>query len=132
MTMNESQYAFSRAIEGTFSAIFSHLPKALKAEGFGILTQLDMQAIHKDKLKVDISPYLILGVCKPKLAQRAIAADSNAGLVLPCKLILRQEGETVVVAMASPIKVFGLVGNPEIDVVAAEAEAALKRVIASL
>lgn len=105
---------------------------ALRGEGFGILTRIDVQATLREKLDVDFRPYLILGACNPALAHRALAADTESGLLLPCNVTLEEvaEGNTVV-RIADPaamLQAGALKHNETIRLVAKEAESRLRRV----
>lgn len=106
---------------------------ALKGEGFGVLSQIDMQATLKLKLGVDFRRYVILGACNPPLAHRALSANLDVGLLLPCNVIIYEEGDRSVVTAVDPVEMLGtLKGDPEMKEVAMEARARLQRVIASL
>jgi len=107
---------------------------ALGAEGFGVLTEIDMQRTLQQKLGVERPPYLILGACNPKLANRALGEEPAIGLMLPCNVVLAEEGEDVVVSAASPRAMFSVVEKPsaELSAVAAEAEERLRRALDAL
>lgn len=107
---------------------------ALAEQGFGVLTEIDVQSTLKKKLGVDVAPYVILGACNPTLAHEALGREPAIGLLLPCNVVLAQDGEDVIVSAASPKAMFSVVGdgNEAMDGVAAEAErrlrAALERI----
>ncbi len=106
---------------------------ALKAEGFGVLSQIDMQATLKQKLDVDFRRYVILGACNPPLAHRALSANLDAGLLLPCNVTVYEEGDSSVVTAVDPVEMLGVLkGDPVAHEVAVEARTRLQRVIASL
>ena len=104
----------------------------LKAEGFGVLTEIDVQHALKQKLGVDFRRYMILGACNPPLAHRALNQDLEIGLLLPCNVIVYEDGEDVVVSVLDPVVALGIVGNTQLAPVAAEARARLERAIQSL
>lgn len=106
---------------------------ALKAEGFGVLTEIDVQATLKQKLDVDFRPYRILGACNPPLAYRALTAAPEVGLLLPCNVIVTEvaPGESEI-SIIDPLGMLGFVGKPELEPIAAEARARLERVAAAL
>jgi uncharacterized protein (DUF302 family) len=106
---------------------------ALKTEGFGVLTEIDVQATLKNKIDVDVRPYKILGACNPTLAHRALAAEAEVGLLLPCNVTVAQlENGEIDVAIVDPLAMLGVVSNPEVRPVADEARARLQRVAALL
>ena len=130
--MNSTSYTFGTRLPVPLVEARPRVEAALKAEGFGILTEIDVQATLKAKLGVDWPPYLILGACNPPLAHRALAAEPSIGALLPCNVVLREEqGQTIVEAM-DPQAALGIVGSAAIEPVAVEAKARLERAIAAL
>jgi len=116
---------FSRNIDDIKSRVVEELQKV----GFGVLTEIDVAATLKKKLDVDRRPYLILGACNPKLANQAINADPDIGLLLPCNVVLREEQDgSVTVAFMDPAAVLGLVDKPGVEQLAAEVRALLESV----
>ena len=105
---------------------------ALRAEGFGVLTVIDVQATMKARIGIDRPPLLILGACNPPLAHRALEADPSVGALLPCNVVLREDGPETIVEAMDPLAVLGIVREPAIASVAEEAKARLERVIEGL
>jgi len=122
-------YGFSVTLNDSVENSIARVTEALKEEGFGILTEIDVQATLKKKLDLDLRPYMILGACNPPLAHRALEADPDIGLLLPCNVVVREEEDgSVTVAFMDPAAVLALVDKPEIEALAGEVRDRLERV----
>ena len=125
----ETSYGFGHLVEAPFTEVLERTRDALKTEGFGVLTEIDVKATMKEKLGVDQSAYTILGACNPPLAHRALEAERELGLLLPCNVIVYEtEGGTRVSAM-DPGIMSQLIDNPVLAEVAGEVRARLERVL---
>jgi uncharacterized protein (DUF302 family) len=126
-------YGFSKSVDVPYQEAVKNVTAALKGEGFGVLTEIDVKATLKKKLDIDFRPYVILGACNPPLAYRALTAEREIGLLLPCNVIVyeQDDGSTVVSAL-NPMVALGVVDNPELEDVAAEVTKKLRRVIETL
>jgi uncharacterized protein (DUF302 family) len=122
-------YGFGTTLAVPLDEALAQVTAALKAEGFGVLTTIDVQQTLKQKLDVEFEPYVILGACNPPLAHRALTAEHDIGLLLPCNVILHAHGAETRVAIADPIAMLGVVDNPVLAAVAQEARARLTHVI---
>ncbi|MBT9458582.1 MAG: DUF302 domain-containing protein [Burkholderiaceae bacterium] len=127
-------FGFTTTLTGeSFDEVMTKTLAALKAEGFGVLSDIDMQHAMKEKLGADMPPYRILGACNPPLAHQALQAVPDIGLLLPCNVIVREEApERIVVGFLDPQIMVNLVGRSEVKAVADAAEQRLRRACESL
>ena len=122
-------YGFSVQVSTNFKDTIGHVTEALKGQGFGVLTEIDVKATLKKKIDEDIRPYVILGACNPALAHQALQADPDIGLLLPCNVVVREEESgAVTVAFMDPAAVLGLVDKPGVESLAAEVRSKLESV----
>ncbi len=124
--------AFQATIKSSYDDVLEKIGTALKEEGFGILTSLNMQAILKEKLGASFRRYSILGACNPPLAQQALDRDLDAGLILPCSIVVYEGDGGTVVSIANPMAMMSLLDNAELRPIAAEADVKLRRVLRAL
>jgi len=131
--MPQKTYGFTKVLESTsFEDAIAKVTKALGSEGFGVLTEIDVKTTLKKKLDVEFRPYVILGACNPQLAHRALESEPQIGLLLPCNVVLQEGGVGVVLSIANPRAMFGLVENAALDSVVGEADERLLRVLDSV
>ena len=128
-----TKYGFGKTVDVSFSDAIERVVLALKQEGFGILSDIDVAATLKKKLNKDMPPYRILGACNPPLADRAITMEPSIGLLLPCNVVVRQDGTGQVhVEFMNTDAVLQLVDKPEIAELASDVRQRLERVMASI
>lgn len=125
-------YRTEVATHQPFDQTVADVRDALAAEGFGVLTEIDVRATMKAKLDVDVEPQLILGACNPALAHRGLIAEPALGVLLPCNVVVRQAGGETTVAVIDPMSMVDLTANPGLQPVASEAADRLGRVLAAV
>jgi uncharacterized protein (DUF302 family) len=127
-------YGFEQALPGaTFGAAIERVTAALQEEGFGILTNIDVTATLRNKLGVDMPPYVILGACNPSLAHQALTLEPQIGLLLPCNVVVQQTADReVVVSIADPRAMFAMVDNARMAPIVDDVERRLRRVMRTL
>jgi uncharacterized protein (DUF302 family) len=123
---------FGKTVGLGFDEAVARVTEALAKEGFGVLTEIDVAATLKKKLGLDMPPYRILGACNPQFAHQAIELEPQIGALLPCNVVVREEGGKTLVDIMDPRAVLQLVERPEIEGIATEVRKRLERVIASL
>ena len=122
-------YGFSISMSGSMDEVCKKVTEALQTEGFGVLTEIDVQATLKKKIDVDRKPYKILGACNPQLANQAINAEPDIGLLLPCNVVVREEDDgSMTVAFMDPAAVLDLVNNTQVHEIAPQVKAKLEKV----
>ena len=128
----QTSYSFGTRLAGSVANHRPTVEAALKAEGFGVLTEIDVQATLKAKLGVEVAPYVILGACNPPLAHRALEAEPSVGVLLPCNVVLREVGSDTIVEAMDPMAALGIVDSAGVQPVAEEATDRLRRAISGL
>lgn len=125
-------YYIAKIVSGDFNDVIERVTQALKEEGFGVLTDIDVSATLKKKIDVDFRPYRILGACNPKMAHKALSAEDKIGVMLPCNVIVQQTDDGVEVAAVDPAASMQAVDNPGLAEIAGPVKEALTRVVNSL
>lgn len=126
-------YAIVRRFDGAdFETLLERTRAALPSEGFGVLTEINVRATLKKKLDIDTPNYVILGACQPSLAHQALTAEPGIGVLLPCNVVVAQDGDDIVVAAIEPQKMFSVVNRPDVSPLADEVSARLTRVLDSI
>lgn len=126
------EYAFRARIDAPYSDALARVKEALKAEGFGVLTEVDVKSTFAEKLGVEFRAYAILGACNPPLSHAALSQELDSGLILPCNVVVYEEGEGTEVVIADPHAIVRTLGKPDLDGMAREARKKLGRVAEAL
>jgi uncharacterized protein (DUF302 family) len=126
------QYGMSKTVDLPFEKAIARVTEALKEQEFGVLTTIDVKETMKKKLDVDFKRYVILGACNPPFAYKALQEEDQIGLLLPCNVVVYEEGEKSVVSVFDPMVMTTIVENPNMQPIAREVRQRLDRVIASV
>ncbi len=129
MTITDTSYSERVEAPGTFDEVLARTREALAEEGFGVLTEIDVQETMRAKLGVEREPYIILGACNPPLAHRALEAELQLGALLPCNVVVFTDGGATHVSAVAAERMLAMVGNPALEPVAREAGERLTRVL---
>jgi uncharacterized protein (DUF302 family) len=129
MTTTTTSYAITRDLDQPFGEVVARIRQELATEGFGVLTEIDVQATLKQKLDLDVEPYLILGACNPNLASKGLAIEPDLGVLLPCNVVVRRQGGRTHVAAMEPASALKLANNADLEPLAAEAQARITRAV---
>ena len=130
--MSKADYEITVRTNLGFDEAIERVTSALKDQGFGVLTEIDVQATMKEKLNVNVAPYRILGACNPRLAHRALELEPSIGLLLPCNVVVRVDGEETVVSIMDPGVIAQVADKPELVETATEARGRLEKVAAAI
>lgn len=126
-------FAIRRKLDASYDEALTRVPEALKAEGFGVLTEIDVQSTLKQKIGVDFRRYKILGACNPPLAHEALQAELNIGLMLPCNVVVYEADDRRAVVLAiDPTETLAVTGNPKLVALAKQVKDKLTRVLDGL
>ena len=125
-------YGFTKELDLPFEKAKERVTEELKKEGFGILTEINVKEKLREKLGIDFKKYVILGACNPANAHKAILAEENIGLMLPCNVIVYEKGHKTVLSIIKPTMAMGMIDNNALRTIAEEVEAKLKKVFNSV
>ena len=130
--MKQTAYGFGKHVDMPYEEAIERTKAALKTQGFGVLTEIDVKKTMKEKLDADFEPYIILGACNPPLAHKALTAEPEIGLLLPCNVVVHQDGDGSRVMVMDPEAALGIVRNPVLEGVAREAKERLQKALGEL
>lgn len=129
---NPINYGFSKTLALSVPQAIERVKETLKAEGFGVLSEINLKEKLQEKLGVEFRDYVILGACNPPIAYQALQAELALGLLLPCNVVVYEQGGQAVVAAIDAVKMLSIVGNPQLEAAAAQVNEKLQRAIANL
>jgi uncharacterized protein (DUF302 family) len=125
-------YGLTATVKRPYDTVVEEVKEALGKQGFGVLTEIDIKATLKKKLDVDVQPQVILGACNPTFAHQALQMEPSIGLLLPCNVVVRADGDSTTVEMIDPQTMVDVTGNPEMPRVATEVRALLEAALADV
>jgi uncharacterized protein (DUF302 family) len=132
-TVEQLSFGLRRQSPAGYAGTIERVKAVLKEQGFGILTEIDVKATLKAKIGADVAPYIILGACNPQLAHRALGANPEVGMLLPCNVVVREaEGGSIVVEAMDPVAAMGIVQDDAVGIVAREAREKILRALLAL
>ena len=129
MQLTAQKYGYSKAVNYPFNEALERTKKARQEQGFGVQAEINLSSALREKLGIEVPQQIILGACNPQLAHKALEAESEIGLLLPCNVTVRQDGQQVKVAVIDPERLMDFVGNPELRPIAEEAKRRLQAVL---
>jgi len=132
VTASDRTYTLHGITRLSFADAVAKVRDTLRDEGFGVLTEIDVQATLEEKLGEELEPYLILGACNPPYAHRALQLEAELGTLLPCNVVVYERSGATHVSAVDPVAMLGIVGNPELDPIAAEIRARVERAVAAV
>jgi len=132
MTNIDRAYALRKRLDLPYAQAVAQVTAALKEQGFGVLTKIDVQATLKQKLDADFRQYVILGACNPVLAHQALTTELDVGLLLPCNVIVYEDNGGSVVSIGDPVAILGVANNADLEAIAQEARTRLQQALDSL
>ena len=127
--MSHPGYGFGRTVTAGYAEVVGRVREALKQEGFGIITEIDVAATMKEKLDRDVTPYVILGACNPGYAHQVLETDPELGLFLPCNVVVYETADGTRVSAVDPEAMLGLSGNKDLAAIATEVKVRLQRAV---
>jgi uncharacterized protein (DUF302 family) len=132
MTNTDRAYALRKRLDLPYAQAVAQVTAALKEQGFGVLTEINVQATLKQKLDADFRQYVILGACNPVLAHQALTTELDVGLLLPCNVIVYEDNGGSVVSIGDPIAILGVANNADLEAIAQEARTRLQQALDNL